>query len=506
MLSSGKKKILQGSAVNMLQMLLSFGVSIIVPPFLVHHMAQAEYSAWVLILQVSAYINYLEFGIQTAIGKFVAEYHATGDTAMSAKVASTAISILSIAAAIGIVAMAVLAMAVPSIFHQMPADIVPAVRIGILAIGSTTALLLPFSVLQAIFIGLQRYAVPGVVTSVGRIASSIAIVVLVVRHGTLSEIALLIAAFNLLTAIAQWYCWKRYASSAVPLTLFAMDRTVAARLVEYCGILSIWTIGSLFISGLDTTIVGRYDFRNTGFYGVAGSATNFMLMIIGNLIGPLMPAISSVQGQRTPAQLGALLIRMTRYCTLLITALALPLLIGGFPLLKLWLGRTYAEGSVVFLSVLVLANALRQLFYPYAIMLVATGTQRSGTAAPILEACINLGASLVLVRSYGAIGVAYGTLIGAIAGTTTHLLLSMRLTFPVIRVHTLRFVAESVLKPASCALPALLLLPWWRDRSMLPFSPPLLGAWILATLSILWLIGLTAAERAQATARVRALL
>lgn len=504
MLSSNKKKFLQGSATNLLQMLLSLGVSLIIPPFLVHHMPTAEYSAWVLILQISAYINYLEIGFQTAIGKFVAEYHATGDTTASAKVASTAFSMMAIAGAIGMAAMAAVALAVPHFFRQMPGALVPQVQVGVLAIGCSTALLLPFLVLQAIFIGLQRYAIPAMIGSISRIASALAIIALLLMHGSLTQLAWLVAAFNLLTAGAQLSCWKRFASHDVPLRLFVLDRAMARRLLEYCGILAIWTLGGLLISGLDTTIVGRYDFRNTGFYAVAASATNFMLLIVGNVMGPLMPAVSALQGERTPVQLGELLLRTTRYCALLLCALAMPLLIGGFPLLRLWLGSTYAISSVSFLAVLVVANVVRQCSYPYAMMMVATGSQRSGTAAAILEAAVNFTCSLALVRVLGAAGVALGTLIGAVVGLSTHFLLSMRRTMPIITVSRLRLLQQGLLRPAVCALPSILVLPWWHSRTMLPLSPPLLTVWILATAALAWLCGLTASERETALRRVSA--
>ncbi len=504
MLSSNKKKFLQGSATNLLQLLLSFGVSLVIPPFLVHHMPPAEYSAWVLILQISAYINYLEIGFQTAIGKFVAEYHATGNSAASGKVASTAFSMLAIGGAIGIVAMGLLALAIPHIFHQMPQPLVPQMRIGVLAIGSTTALLLPFLVLQAVFIGLQRYAIPAIIGSVGRIGSALGIIALLLLHGSLAQLAVLVASFNILNAAAQWYCWKRFAAREVPLRLFVLDRLVARRLLEYCGILAVWTLGGLAISGLDTTIVGHYDFRNTGFYAVAASATNFMLLITGNVLGPLMPAVSSIQGQRTPSQLGELLVRSTRYCVLLLCALAIPLLICGYPLLRLWLGSAYAMSSVSFLMILVVANVVRQCSYPYAMMVVATGTQRSATLTAVLEALVNLTCSLILVRTLGATGVALGTLIGAFVGLGTHFLVSMQRTMPIIDVHRARLLQQSLLRPALCGLPSLLILPWWHSRTMMPLSPPLFAAWAIATALVAWLSGLTAPEREAALRRVRA--
>src|ERR1700690_2018128 len=97
---SRKRKVLQGSASNLIRVLLSMLVSLVLPPFLVHRMAPPEYSAWVLILQLSAYVNMLDFGLQTAIGKFVAEYDASGDREASHHLLSTSFTILAVASAI----------------------------------------------------------------------------------------------------------------------------------------------------------------------------------------------------------------------------------------------------------------------------------------------------------------------------------------------------------------------------------------------------------------------
>src|ERR1700742_99837 len=105
--------------------------------------------------------------------------------------------------------------------------------------------------------------------------------------------------------------------------------------------------------------------------------------------------------------------------------LGIPLLFLGFPLLRVWVGSVYASHALLYLEVLVAANIVRQLGSPYALMVVALGQQRFATISPVLEAIMNLICSIVLARRYGAIGVAYGTLIGAFAGLIAHLLISM---------------------------------------------------------------------------------
>ncbi len=479
----------------MVRLLLSMLVSLVLPPFLVHRMSTAEYSAWVLILQLSAYVNFLDLGLQTAISKFVAEYDAQGDIAGIRRILSSAFSLLSCGSAIGSIMVGVLAWQVPHLFHQMPASLVLPVRLGLLAIGLSTAISLPFGVFLSTFTGLQEYGFPTLLLSVSRVATAAALITALLLHATLFEMALLMAVLNLITALLQYVGWKLYASRRTGFQFFRIDRAASLRLVEYCGILTIWTLGTLLISGLDTTIVGHFDYANTGFYAVAGSATNFMLLLVGNLLGPLLPAISSLQVHRTASELGAIVIRTTRFVTVLLCLLGLPLLLGAYPLLTLWVGRNYAQHAVLYLDILVLANIVRQLSYPYALVVVALGKQRYATAAPVSEAIVNLAASVWLASRYGAAGAAAGTLIGAFVGLAVHFAISIPWTQHAIVISRVRLAFTGIVRPLVCTIPTLLLLPWLNRYARIPVPPLLLALWVFTTGALLWRASLGSADR-----------
>jgi O-antigen/teichoic acid export membrane protein len=146
---------------------------------------------------------------------------------------------------------------------------------------------------------------------------------------------------------------------------------------------------------------------------------------------------------------------------------------------------------------------VRQLAYPYALMVVGLGQQRFATVSPVLEAIVNLVLSILLARRYGAIGVAIGTLVGAFAGVIAHLVVSMPRTQVAVAVERLRLVREGVARPLLSFLPLLLCLPFWRRLSMLPVPIPLLALWVAATGSILWWIGLAPNDRRQMTRVLR---
>ena len=498
-----KRRILQGSASNLTRVFLGMLISLVLPHFLVHHMGTAEYSAWVLILQLSAYVNFLDLGLQTAIGKFVAEYHAAGNSGAARKTVSTAFTVMVGAAILGAIAILGMVWQVPRLFAQMPAAIISDVRYGLLAVGFSVAFSLPFGVFLATFTGLQEYGFPTALIAVSRVVSTVGLIVLLLMHRPLVELALLMAICNVGTALLQFAGWKRYVSSRVGFALFGFDQNTSKRLVEYCGILTIWIIGNLLISGLDTTIVGHFDYKNTGYYAVAASATNFLLLLVSNLLGPLLPAISSLQTQRSARDLGGLLVTATRLSTALLCMLGIPLLFLAFPLLRIWVGIQYASHALVYLEVLVAANIVRQLAYPYALMVVGLGQQRFATFSPVLEAIVNLVCSILLARRYGAIGVAAGTLIGAFAGVIAHLLVSMPRTHVALAVVRTKLVREGVVRPLLSFLPLLACLPFWRRFSLLPLPVPALALWALTTASILWWVGLAPNDRKQMTRIVR---
>jgi O-antigen/teichoic acid export membrane protein len=496
---SRRKKVLQGSLSNLLRLVLSLAFSLYLPHFLVHHMGPAEYSAWVLILQLAAYINYLEFGIQTAVSKFVAEYDARGDRNELHRTVSSAFLLLVAGGTIGLAAIAILSWKIPVIFRDMPVSLWSQVRFGLIAIGCSTAFSLPFSTFTAIFVGLQQYTYPTLVATFSRALSMAAIIVTLLATGNLLSMALVLALFNIVTALATYAGWFKLAAHRAPLRIAAATRAHLQRLFRYCGVLSVWTFGGLLISGLDTLIVGHFDFRNTGYYAVAASATNFVIMLLGSLVSPLMPATASFGVVSTADRMGALLLRASRYSNLLLFLIALPLFAGGYFLLRLWVGADYAQHAFVFLRILLLANVVRYLVYVYTVMVVAGGRQRSATLSPACEAVLNFGLSILLARHYGAIGVAWGTFAGALLGVVLHLLQSMRRTQDLLRFGRLQLVMSSIARPAIVLLPAAALLAANRlSPPSVPLAPLLSGLCIVVTAMVAWRFALNASERKEA--------
>jgi Na+-driven multidrug efflux pump len=144
-------------------------VIILLPPFLTRILLPDAYSAWLLILQLSAYVAFLDFGIQTAVGRFVAHTNELRDFKQRDSIISTSLAILTGSGVLAMLGIIALAWQLPQLFRGMPTELHQEARFSLLLVGGSLAFSLPFSVFSGIFIGIQRYDVPAWIIGISKL-------------------------------------------------------------------------------------------------------------------------------------------------------------------------------------------------------------------------------------------------------------------------------------------------------------------------------------------------
>lgn len=469
-------------------------VALVLPAYLTQHLPVTTYAAWVLILQLAAYVSYLDLGIQTAVSKFVAEYEARGNREDAGRHASAGFVLMMLAATLGVVLTLILAWQVPRLFHTMPANLYHDVRVSVVLVGSSLSFGLVCAVYAAVFLGLQRYWIPMSISIVNRVSFAGIVIAVVALHGQLAAMGIAVALVNVGTGLAQIIVWRRKASH-IRISTALVGMSILKRVGRYCSLQSIWIMGMLCVTGLDVTIVGHYDYAQTAYYSIATLPTSFLLLIMSSMVGPLMPASSAMSTRLSSREMGSLLTRITRYATIILLLTGLPLMVCGLPLLRLWVGPSYAIHTIEYLRILVLANIIRNLCLPYATMIAATGRQEAAIITAVAEAVVNLGSSLYLAGRFGAIGVAIGTLCGSLVSVSLHFAVTMHFTHSSFTISRWRLFLHGLLRPALIAIPSIALLPlwWWARRELL--NPATIILWAFATLCIGAFGALSADER-----------
>ena len=193
-----------------------------------------------------------------------------------------------------------------------------------------------------------------------------------------------------------------------------------------------------------------------------------------------------------------MVILITRYGMLLLLLTGLPLLSGIRLLLNLWVGADYSCSyhAASIAQFLVVANIIRLCVTPFVVAMLGCGEQRLVILTPLLEGFTNLVCSLIAGYFLGALGVAIGTLIGAIVGVLGMFLYNMPRTS--IQLDRRQYLRSSILRPCLSAIPIALL--WLIPLIGVRLKPEIdvclkLVGFRTTGGTLLWLVGLTRAER-----------
>jgi O-antigen/teichoic acid export membrane protein len=496
-----KLTLVKNAAANVVRGGAAAMVALILPPFLARLMSPSAFGAWLLILQLSALAGYLDFGIQTAVGRFVAHENEKGDTEHRDRIINTSLFALTVAGVIAITASIAMAFFLPNIFRQIPPNLVGDVRVALVLVASSLAIGLPASVFNGIFIGLQRYEVPAAIIGGSRILSALLLILVVKHGGDLTRMAFVVAAVNLASYGLQFLMYRKLVSR-VHFSSRLVSRTAGRELLAYCQSLTIWSFGMLLVAGLDVTLVGYFQFEAVAYYAVAATLITFLSGLQSALFGVMIPSTAVLQARGDSRGLGHVTVTATRYGTFLLLLMGLPLIFGARSLLTVWMGPAYTEHGARILQVLVAANIIRLSATPYAMTLVGTGQQRLAIVTVLLEGFSNLLASVVGGYMFGALGVAIGTLVGSLVGVTGNFVYNMPRTAG-LGFGVSSYLRDGLMRPMICGVPLAAFVILVRSSNL--YGSISLGLGLIGTLTataiLVWRWGLVGLEREKLLAR-----
>lgn len=445
-------------------------VALLLPPVLVRHMAPSSYAVWVLALQAAAYLGYLDFGLQTAVGRYIAFANEKKDANLRDATFSTALAGLSIAAVLGLLVVTAIAVAAHRIFPAVPPDLLLPMRVTMLIVGFSVALGLPASAWNGIFVGLQRYEIPAFTVGTGKLLSAAGLIFAALTGKSLVLMAIIAGAANLYSYILQFVMQRRMAPD-IRFRKELITRPIIKELFGYCFSLTIWSFSMLLVNGFDLILVGRFQFNAVIPYAVSATLITFLAGAQIAIFSVIMPHAAELHAQENSEALGKLLIRTTKLGVHLLLLTGLPLIVFATLIIKLWIGPQFAQAGGQILVILVIANMVRLTGTPYASILVGTGQQRLVIVGPLMEGFSNLVASVLLGWKYGAIGVAWGTFIGAVTGMLAHALYNIPRTRNYICVSKRTYIKGGILLPAVCGLPVFLAAIYFKVTKAEDISP-----------------------------------
>jgi O-antigen/teichoic acid export membrane protein len=404
-----KKKILLSIFSNWANLFSVVVLAFIVSPILIQQLGNETYGIWILIVSVTSYFTVLDFGVNTAIVRYVSKYTALKDSLKTNEIYSSSFGLFSIIAVVVIMFTLIFAYFFKDIFSITSLS-QTYLYFVFLVVGIDLAANLVFSVFLGTMKGLQRFLEVNMIVIGCNIVKNIILVYLLLNEYSIFSIAVLQLLINLIIFALQYYV-IRSKHPSIKASFTSINKPTIYKLYNYSIYSFAIAIATKILFYTDSVVIGSVlDVSQVAIYSIASMLAQYLEQFIWAIVVVFIPIISAkdATGEKDNSKLYVI---GAKYSMLLCTPVIIVLLLNGDRFIGLWIGDDYATTSGNVLKVLLVAYlfSLSQLI-AHGIL---KGISKHKALAYILciEAIINLFLSLYLAKKYGIIGVALGTVI-----------------------------------------------------------------------------------------------
>lgn len=432
----------RGISIYYLHLLATFLSMMIMTPVVVNTLGPEAYGLWVLIGSVIGYSTLLDFGLNTAVAKYTAEYTALGQPQMVNRLASIAL-VMYRRVAIGLlIVIAILAAIGPALVDVRDTLVWP-VRAALLLMGCNAAISLVAGVFGNIIYGLQRVDLWKACGLAHVIVFALLTAVLLwwgfgligMAVASLCATAVLFGAYR----FCLWIVGHRFVTSTDGVNT-AFRREVSL----YSGRTVVLGLTSRILYSTDAIVIGLVlGASAVGPYDIAYKICFLMTYLFSVISTSLFPRFSQLYALGNLEGTRRLFLRVTWISLAIITPLILVVAYIGKAFISFWVGSGNFVGWPTLL-VLLAMSFIHAIGTPVGLMLQAIGRNKILVYSEMANAALNLGLSLLLVRRYGVVGVALGTLI-AHALTSTWLMPLVASRY--IKLSVRQYLRESIMPP-----------------------------------------------------------
>lgn len=406
-----------GVILSYVLMLIEVLSTLILTPFIIRTLGQAEYGVYKLVIAINAYLLLLDLGVGNAIIRYIAKYRVEKNRIKERQFLAVATVFYIAVAVVALVTGIVLTSIFPSVFAKGLTD--EEIKLGQTLLSITminSAVTLATASYNNILIAYERFTV----------SKGASIIQIIVRM-MLTYLALVaglgsigIVGVNLLTTIFGRCFFVLYDFFVIKLRpLFkGIDLLFIKDIVRYSSFVLLQMIATQINSSVDQILIGSLVETSVtilAVYGVGTQIVQYFQSIGSAFTGVLMPGIVKlVERNVTAEELTDEMIRIGRIIFMVLSFIWCGFLVYGTEFVYLWAGEENIQAYVV---------ALMLMFAYIFILTEAIGSQILWARNQHKEQAILKIAIVLLNIVLTVILIHWDPLIGATIGTFTSLVI-----------------------------------------------------------------------------------
>lgn len=450
-------------------------------PMMMGFMGQSLYGIWLIIGEIMAYLRQFEGGLGFAIEQRVASVKWENNLAKLNAIYSNGLIIYFVLSLVLIIVGFMMVPFLTIIFKVDPihTTLVSTVFfISVLSMG----LGLPLDVVSSLIRGVQKQAwATSIAIAVSIIGFILVVILLNLGFGLL---ALPIAGLFLLV-FRYWFSLYliRRAVEGISFSVSYFSKKISKSLVSFSFFAFINQISSIVIFGTDAIVIGHFlGTDRVAVYVLSFQLTLTLIGLVRGVSNHLQPGFAELTSMQKVEQLRKLFVDTLRVSMVFAGLVVVSVYFMNNYFVNLWVGHDNYGGQL--LSIIFSLIGFYTILRTHCnALLLSAGDVKFVAIWGIIEAFLNLTFSLILVKSFGLVGVALGTLL---AGIVVSVLLFIPKVLKKIDISLLKIIFVIIIRPIIYSIPTA--FTFWLLNEYLFFS--LSWSWFLFTGFIAGSVGL----------------
>jgi len=482
-----KKRFAFNITMNSIGMAFGMLIPFFLTPIVIRSLGNEAYGIWILSVSTVGYLGLLDLGLRSAVIRYVSKADASGHELEARKAIGAALWFRILLAVCAVFLSVVLAFIFPHLF-KVPNGLTRPAQITVLMCAIAVAVTLVSGVFSAVLSAIHRFDVTSTIIMC-QTGARAAGVLLILRSGRgLIALAYWELFVTALAGIATWAAATRI-FPACRVGLGRPDIKTLKMIWSYSMTTFVIIIAAQIIYSTDNIVVGAFiSVGAVVFYSIGGSLIMYSRQVVASVVTTFVPMASNLEAAGDLTGLRRLLLRGTQATLGLAIPILLVLVFRGKTFISLWMGPRYSVEAGTVLQILMISQTVWVANTTAGQISFGIEKHKSVAKWSIIEASVNLTLSILLAKSIGIYGVAWGT---SIAAVVIQLSFWPRFVRRELGVPIKTYLWDGWGKIFVCSVPFAITCAvadrYWHPASMLVFFSQILVTLPVYLASSLWL-------------------
>jgi len=410
-------------------------------PIFLKNMGNYDYGIWEIIASVVGYMGILDLGIKPAITRFTAKYEVEKN--------QSALKVMYSSALIFTIGMGIflcLLLVCWGVFY--PETLAPnnaettKYTLVLIILAIQMLFMFPGYVPESILEGFQLYHLKNNITIFNSIVGAIILYFFISSSNALYLLALINAVGLSVKYVCYFIIVTRVKAIGLSPSISNISLSELKKLLSFGGKSFIQGIAYRIESVTDVLVIGAFiGPAVVPFYSIPANLISHIRNVGFTLTQAFMPQFSQLFASNDQEAIRKLYINASKWIITIMLPLSILAVIFGPDFITLWLGKEYGEESQLILLLLTIFTMI-PLLDPFKSRYL-TAINKHAILAKLfpIAAFINLSVSILLVNSFGVVGVAVGSIIPVVIFMPIYL----RYSCKQLGITVYRYISEAII-------------------------------------------------------------